>query len=330
MKLPFSALGFDKCFFVKNKKNIANYFEKNQHCGIYILHFENEEYYVGLAINVVKRYAQHKQKYSDIEYLSFKKADLKDLVKLEKETIYELENQKKVLRNINLVSIIKNKTNFDNLITKDLQKEWLKIIEADDYFEKYTNLEIFNYEELRKKYTNKFKKLQKSLYFEKIIAILQVYVFLTLPYPHKTMYHFWVCTALPSNGNIFSRINIFWQETLRIYEQKYTWEENDIEVSEKEIEICIWLSKSILFAHYSTQELQEKYISLEIGEAIYQTGGQDQEQITISLFDFYDFMGDEIICKAIKDFNLRLMRKGNCIFGRYHCFDLANEILEIK
>lgn len=43
--------------------------------------------------------------------------------------------------------------------------------------------------------------------------------------------------------------------------------------------------------------------------------------------DFLNFLDDALMLASIKEFNLRLMRKGGCIFNRYHCFDLADQAL---
>ena len=66
MESEFYHLGFEKHLFVKERQSIADCFTKKNRCGIYILHFENGEYYVGLAIDILKRFAQHRKNHSDI------------------------------------------------------------------------------------------------------------------------------------------------------------------------------------------------------------------------------------------------------------------------
>jgi hypothetical protein len=112
---------------------------------------------------------------------------------------------------------------------------------------------------------------------------------------------------------------------LNVFEEDYEFEEDGLIKTEKGLSISIWLSKSKLFQSYTETTLLEKYQTLTLGNVVYESGGQDQQQILIADIEFLDFLYDRPISDSIKDFNLRLMRKGGCIFNRYHCFDLADE-----
>lgn len=321
MESEFKELGFDKYFYVKGMRSIAGQFTQNNRCGIYILHFENGEFYVGLAIDVVNRYAQHRQNHLDIEFISFKEVAKSKLSDIEKETVYELENRKKALRNINIVSIIIGDTDLDLVVSKDDQEKW---INYELPFESLTT-ERFEYPEHRKKYTKKFEQLKANPHFENCCEILQHYIYFTTPYPRKTEYSFWSCSCLPSTDNALVRVNIYWQETLNIFEEEFVFEEDGIMKKEKGLSISIWVSKSKLFESFTESALLEKYKSLTLGNVVYESGGQDQQQVIIADVEFLDFLYDRPISDAIKDFNLRLMRKGGCTFNRYHSFDLADE-----
>lgn len=321
MKSEFKNLGFDKYIYAKGMPSIAGQFTRSNRCGIYILHFENGEYYVGLATDVVKRYAQHRQDHTDIEFVSFKEIPKTKLPAIEKETVYKLEDLKKTLRNINIVSIIIGETDLDLLVSKEDQEKW---VNYELPFESL-NTDRLEYPELRKKYTKKYEKLKSNQFFERCCTILQHYIHYTTPYPRRTEYVFWCCSCLPATDNALIRVNIYWQETLNIFEEEFNYEEDGSEKAGKGLAISVWLSKSKLFEKYSGSELIEKYKTLTIGNVVYESGGRDQQQIIISDIEFLDFLYDKPISDAIKDFNLRLMRKGGCVFNRYHCFDLADE-----
>ncbi len=321
MESEFKDMGFEKYFYAKGVRSIAGKFAKDNLCGVYILHFENGEFYVGLTNNIVNRYAQHRKIRLDIEFISFKSVAKSKLTEIERETIYELENRKKPLRNINIVGIIIGKTDFDLVVSKRDQEKWL------DYqlpFESLTT-ERFSYPEHRKKYTAKFEKLKSNPLFESCCEILQHYICFTILYPRKTEYYFWSCSCLPSTDNALVRVNIYWQETLNIFEGEFEYLEGGIEKKRKGLSIAIWVSKSKLFEKYTKKTLLEKYSTLLFGDIIYESGGQDQQQLIILDIEFLDFLYDKGISDAIKDFNLRLMRKGKCIFNRYHSLDLADE-----
>ena len=324
MHSEFIDLGFEKYFYAKGMPSIAGQFTLNNRCGIYILHFENGEYYVGLANNVVKRYAQHRLNHSDIEFVSFKEVSKSKLGEIEKETVYNLENLKKPLRNLNIVSIILGDTDLDLIVSVQNQKRWLNYkIEIEEF-----KTERFDYPDLRKKYINRFDKLKQVDHYKEAVKILQAYVIETLPFPTKTEYSFWSVSCLPSTPDSpLFRVNIFWQETLVCFEEQYI---NKItnEVFES-FTILIWLSKSIFEKHFNKEDLEKKFETLEFIDRIWEKGGQDQMCIVISAEEFFMFFNLKEIKDAIKDFNLRLFRKGGCIWNRYHCFSLADEALRL-
>lgn len=321
MKSEFSDIGFEKLIYSKNRISLAECFSKNNRCGIYILQFENGDFYVGQAVDVVRRFAQHRKQNSDIAYISFKEVARELLAKIERETIFNLENRQKVLRNIAIVSVTQGDTDLDLIISKEDQSCWFtnfKKIKLDT--------ERFEYPQQRQKYANKYIKFKRHEYFEDIVALLQSYVLSSIPFPRKTEYSFWACTILPGR-NILVRVNLFWQETFCIREGVF----HDPKTNKKEIGLFIvfFVSKSVLQNYYNYENLLKEFESLEFGNHIYKPAGQDQQQIIIDAWEYNDFFFKKGVWEAAKVFNLNLMRKGGCIFNRYHCFDLADEALRI-
>ena len=66
------SLGFLPTQNVQGRASVADLFKPQKRCGIYILHFANGEFYAGQAVDVTRRYAQHRSTYDDIVKLSFK------------------------------------------------------------------------------------------------------------------------------------------------------------------------------------------------------------------------------------------------------------------
>jgi predicted GIY-YIG superfamily endonuclease len=322
MESEFKEAGFKKYFFCKGMRSVAGQFGKNNRCGIYILHFSNGEYYVGLAVDVVRRYAQHRVNHSDIEYVSFKEVPKNKLAEVEKETVYKLENLNKRLRNINIVSIIAGDTDFDLIVNKEEQKDWLNNAPSLESM----NTERFDYPDLRKKYTKNFEKLKKNKDYKDIIEILQAYVIECIPFPKKTEYSFWSLSCLPSTGKkVLFRVNIFWQETFVFYEEDFKDEETGQAIMD--YTILIWLSKKIFEEKFLKNEFEKKFKTLDFVDANHFSGGQDQLCARLSYLEFFEFFDIPEVNFAIKDFNLRLIRKGGCMWNRNHCFDLADEAL---
>jgi len=308
MSAEFLELGFEKNLYAVNRPSLADSFTEKNRCGIYILHFQNGEYYVGQAIDVVKRHAQHRKTHSDIEELSFLEVAKSKLAQVEKQTVSALESRKKPLRNINLVSILSGGNDLSLVVSTREQERWLNR-ESDTDKEKANR---FDYPELRKKYRGKFEKLKKSDKYTQTVRILRKYVKNAIPFPCRTEYSFWSCTCLPG-GRVLARININWQEVFAIYGRgPFT---------------KIFLSESKLFKKYSDAELDKKYPSMALTDLTYVPGGADQQCIVVGESDIMELLDDTLVLDAMRDFNLRLMQKGGCIYNRYHCFDLADKAL---
>lgn len=87
-------LGFNRTYSVRDDPSVAAHFPVRR-CGIYILHFENNQYYVGQAVNVVRRYSQHRRdtEHSDIVRISFRSVRKRNLTTVERETIAYLDKK---------------------------------------------------------------------------------------------------------------------------------------------------------------------------------------------------------------------------------------------
>ena len=60
---------------------------------------------------------------------------------------------------------------------------------------------------------------------------------------------------------------------------------------------------------------------------MYKPGGQDQINIVAQgVGPALTLVRDHNILSAVRLFNLRLMKKGPCAYGRYHCLDLVDDL----
>jgi GIY-YIG catalytic domain len=318
MEKLLEELGFEKSEFVGGRYSVADLFKPKERCGIYVLHFKNGQFYVGLATDFVRRYNQHKKNHLDIERVSFKKIKKEKLSEEEKLIVQTLQSEGFSLRNIQLVSIVEGETDFDLLMSVGQQEEFISDLA-------FNNMEgdKFEIEEQRIKYTNNFLVLSKLPYFEKFIQAIKAYVKIGIPIPKKSEYSFW-CVSVPSRSSKLSRININWQEV-----STYVFEKDDFHVT-------FHMAYSPLVAEFGEEldGLFEQFEDLEImvndkdEVHTYEPGGQDQVSFVIPSSIFHNFIAVDAVQKAIKTFNLRLMRKGATIYNRYHSFDLSRRILD--
>jgi hypothetical protein len=121
-----------------------------------------------------------------------------------------------------------------------------------------------------------------------------------------------------SNVRIYSRVNVGWQEVFTAYEY------------ENVLYISLHLARSLLEAAFgkSLSLLLEKYPALEVTDHYYEPGGQDQVNLEIRSASIASkIIRLKEVVSAARLFNLRLMKKGACVYSRYHCLDLADRLI---
>jgi hypothetical protein len=311
------ALGFPKPRVIAGRTSIADMFRPSNRCGIYILYFSNGEYYVGQSKDVTRRFVQHLRIHHDMEKLAFKRVAQKNLVAEEKNIAKVLQRQGHTLRNILLTSIPKGESDFDLIMPVEEQDRW---VAGHDYV---GPLSVRTVEpELRRKYQGKFLQLTQMPYAERAISGLRHYVEVGIPAALLSEVSFWSCSCLPNHPNkqiaIYSRINLFWQEVFTAgSEGNQLW-------------FSIHLALSVLEQEFgpSLFELTCDHPFVTVENHAYAPGGPDQTSlVAYGSSALQRLLEDGRIIRAIRLFNLRLMKKGPCAFSRYHCMDLADRLL---
>jgi hypothetical protein len=75
--------------------------------------------------------------------------------------------------------------------------------------------------------------------------------------------------------------------------------------------------------------IRDAFPDLEISDRSYRPGGHDQINLVTPREELNTLMDRDSVRLAVRTFNHhRLMKKGPCTYARYHCLDLADEIIE--
>lgn len=117
---------FPKFRQVNGRASITNLFPKTNRCGIYVLHFDNDEVYAGQATDVTRRFVQHAKTHGDITHIAFKRTARSKLNEIERSVIWNLESQGFPLRNITFTSTPKGDSDFDLILPVEDQRLWLE------------------------------------------------------------------------------------------------------------------------------------------------------------------------------------------------------------
>lgn len=308
----FEAYGFSIEHIVEGRTSIADLFTPKHRCGLYILHFRNGQYYAGQAQDVVRRFAQHRLQHNDIIRLSFKVVSKHKLNESERALIWELERQQVPLRNIMFTSLPSHNSDFDLVMPVSVQEHWM--LEGDwtvDVGERIVN------PTLRMKYTNRYHRLMRKSGITQVILFLKRYVEIGIPYARQSEVSFWGVSCLPTPF-VYSRININWQEVLTVYVRSDEQLWCSFHMARSPFDTLSDAAIEQFIANYPTSECTNHY---------YEPGGHDQLHFDVPLVDSLRFIDEPIVQACIRTFNLRLMKKGACVYGRYHCLDLADHLL---
>jgi len=324
-KIIINQLGFqfDNAFNVQGRLSISDLFPKSKNrCGIYLFNFSNETYYIGQAIDAVKRFSQHRKNHNNIVKFWFQSVKKENLNAVEKKLIQEAEVKGLLLTNKTFVSKIIGDTDLDLIISPPEQENWLKNntqISNEDY-DLYSTIDIKH----KIKFRQNFEKLKQVDTFPQIKRILKTYIINCIPAFKKTELSFWALSCMPStNISTYPRyfcMNINAMEVFVLgYERKM-----------RQPFCFIILTSRIWDNDNELDRLFDKYKTLEIEKSNYRAAGSDQ-----ILFHFSDLneledllLTEHKVIGSIKELNLRLMRKGGTIYSPFHCFDLVKDVLE--
>lgn len=317
-------LGFPQLRSVNTLKSIAHLFGTSKsRCGIYLLEFPESVFYIGQSTDVVRRFGQHRKIHSDIIGFSFIPIKKANLNSKEKELIYKAENLNIVLSNSVHASNLIGDTDFDLVVGPQDQQQWLKNPYAINKADKSSKIELPDNHYIR--FQKKFLDFSKRPNSSRIVNLLLNYTTACIPFPKRTEYSFWSISCMPStNSHTYPRLaclNMGVMEMLVLGHQKGEQDK-------------IWG-----FVNVASDELMKNWISIKrfkraypfvkLYDRNYRDGGQFQVSLKTEGLDHLEKMlSDERIQKSSAQLNLRVMRKRATIFNRYHCKQLADQIVE--
>jgi len=311
--------GFATAEPTEGRSSVADLFKPDRRCGVYVLHFATGELYVGQSVNVVRRYAEHLKAHPDIAALGFKELSSEELDASEQELIQVLERGGQRLRNVTFSALPPTESDFDLVMSPSEQELWLEHPDSVD-----TSGKRIKNEHLRQKYSPRFKKFTTIDNVSSIVAGASKYLRAAIPAIKRGEVSFWAVSCLPAYPNrniiLFLRINLNWQEVFTVFRDKATGVDF----------FSFHLAKSPLEEHYGPRlsELQNCFPGIEIANHTYVPGGHDQINLIVAGSQLASFLETPEVRDAIRQFNLRLMRKGACMYSKNHCLDLADLLLD--
>ncbi|MBX7105112.1 MAG: hypothetical protein K1X57_13585 [Gemmataceae bacterium] len=310
--------GFGDFVPIERRRSVADLFPHRQHrCGLYVLRFANGEHYAGLARDVTRRYCQHAKIHPDISGISFVEIPLEALNETERRLIEQLEQSGCKLRNITYLSEPMIDSDLDDLVSESEQQRFLC---GESGVEPATYRVADS--ELRRKYRLKYDRFAAHSAADAVVRVYREYVGKCVPFPRRTELTFWAVSCKPGPGrkrfqNLLM-MNVNWQEVSQCVDDDGVLGFN------------FHLARSVIKrTYYSIGGFQLSFENCEVDEHAYAPGGPDQFRVHVTGEEAASqLLANQTVVDAIRLLNLRLMRKGPTTHGRFHCFDLADRLLE--
>lgn len=317
-------LGFAALTDVRGRPSIADLIPPSKRKpGVYLLEFENGSFYLGQAVDPVRRFAQHRMNVGGIVGYSFSACRRQELDEIEQATIRKAEARGLPLTNRVHVSHIEGETDLDLIVSRESQDGWLAGERGSRRSPRLVRIPADSPARVRTK--QRFEKLSNDDRYAEVLKCLGTYVGCAIMYPRSTQLTFWSVSCLPSTGNAtfrrYSAVNAGMMELCVV-----GYSGNDV----KRTWGFINVSRSILVKkHGNMQRVRATYRGALIDSSrAYRAAGQDQLRMeTRSITDLTALLSHPAVALAARDLALRVMQSRATIYSQYHCPDLADAIL---
>lgn len=196
---PVEKLGFEPPAPVSTLRTIAQRFGASRpRCGIYLLEFPEQRFYIGQAVEVVRRFAQHRKNYDEIVGFSFIPVRSEKLDQIERDLIRKAESLGLVILNTVHACNVVGDTDLDMVVSPNDQAEWLS--RPADFNNLDTSGSIVLPDAQVARFAEQFRRFDAHPLVNPASDILRTYVRHCIPAPKRTEYSFWVVSCLPSTN----------------------------------------------------------------------------------------------------------------------------------
>ena len=319
----YAGLGFPESLPVSTLRSISHiYGTSKNRCGIYLLEFQGEKYYIGQAVDVVRRFGQHRQKYDNIVGFSFIPTSRKLLDEVEQSLIRKAEQLNLVILNVVHATNVVGDADLDLVITREQQEQW--IMSQGDCACAINHCEAITLPEShRERFAVKYRHYLEHPLNLYVTELLRSYINNCVPYPKHTEYSFWAVSCLPAtNYNSWPRLACVNAGVMELFVIGH------IKNKQNTLWGLLTVASDKLFESYrDIDEFKANFPLVDILNRNYRDAGQNQ--ITLSTEDestLKRLIKDKAIIKSAATLVLRVMRKRATIYGKYHCKQLADLI----
>lgn len=311
--------GFDRLWDVGAVPSLAEVVAAEKRCGVYVLAFSDGEWYVGKAVDVTRRFLEHRRDHGDIARVFFKCVEPADLSREELRLIGVLETTWGwKLRNLTGASLPKGPSDLQEVVPEGVLDRWIHDPRYDIDLGDLKSLD----DQVRKLADRK-RALDDHPRATDVRRIASRYLARAVPAARATELDFWSLSCLPGGSyTALVRVNLYWQEVFTIIEEADLRLTASFHVARTALDGSLF--RRVLF--------RLRHPALKLTPHAYEPGGADQVQVVVEGVRAIErLVDDPRFLRAARLMNARLMRKGNVNSGNAvsHCAGWVRD-LEIE
>lgn len=291
--------------------------------GVYLLHFANGDHYVGRAKDVISRLGDHRLVHEDLRFAQFLWTTVDGRIEKERELIRDAEAAGLRLRNIVGVTEVISSARFDSAISPALQEQWLddpgETNQVDDGARPVPTAD-----QLRR-YVPRFAQLEGRTDAGDVVELLRTYLMRAVPLPRRTEHDFWSVSCLPSTNRSSAPrlfcVNVAMMEALVLLTRPDATGTRGF---------LVVASDDLTETPAQRQVLRLRHSRVTLNESHYDSAGIRQVRLLAPhLGDMQALLDDPAVSHAAGVLAHRAMQKRTTIYGRYHCWQLAEAALDV-
>ncbi|AGS34420.1 hypothetical protein B841_04715 [Corynebacterium maris DSM 45190] len=282
--------------------------------GLYRLGFADGSAYVGQSVNVISRFTSHRKRWEDIVTFEFFPVPAGDLNIPERTLIAATESAASV-RNV-----------------RDTNRPYG---EDDVEFTSTEGISTFlpwergkrtrPGEDVTGKEAKKFTELARLTEYEVLRDLIGWFIYETLPDPYNTQRHLWVVSCLPAANRP------------RSHQRLLALSAGNLEVFVAYQDVIDGMTVTDLFINTTPVDVDLHTLQDPKGRWVVEKGRYSQAEVTrwrFTLESLEDILNGtlafphlELLVENAYQLNVRLMRQGGTMFGRFHNELLAHDLL---
>ncbi|WP_162911023.1 GIY-YIG nuclease family protein [Azohydromonas sediminis] len=323
------SIGFPEPIETDGLRSIAHLFGSSKpRCGIYILILSENRHYIGQAVDVVRRFAQHLKSYGNIQGFSFIPVSRKELNKREKELIFKAEQKSLALVNVVHVTETVGDSDLYDVVSEEELKAWVQ----NPYAENFNDLDTAPIKLPKSQYLRNqrnINQLRRHALHRDAVILLFLYLDSCIPYPRRTEYSFWSVSCMPStNSGTWPRLVCVSAGVMELFCIGYY---RDPKLSDGTWGF-INVASDILYEKFGTEsKFAEAHPEVIVRSSTYRDAGQHQVSLTCATqIELIEPLTDSAVILAAATLALRVMRKRSNIYFKFHCPQLVEEAMRYR